>query len=140
MTHNAADRQNILDALSKYTWGYDEGDFELLADAFTKEAQSGGRVSGTDMKWGPMDGREQIVSILKDIRKTQTDQRRHNVSNFLFSKQTETEASFRCNLSLVGTEDGVSKVISGGYYDIDAVKQGNVWRMTRLDGVLDAPF
>ncbi len=140
MTHNAADRQLILDALSKYTWGYDEGDFALLGDAFTKDAKSGGKVSGTDMKWGPMNGREEIVSILEGIRKTQTDQRRHNVSNFLFSKQTETEASFRCNLNLVGTEGGVSKVISGGYYDIDAVRQGDVWRISRLDGVLDAPF
>ena len=140
MTHNAADRQAILDTLSKYTWGYDEGDFAMLADAFTETAQSGGKVSGTDIKWGPMDGRDQIVSILEGIRKTQTDQRRHCVSNFLFTKQTATEASFRCYLNLIAAEGGKPKLITGGYYDIDVVKDGDTWRMTRLDGVLDAPF
>lgn len=140
MSHNAADRQEIINALSKYTWGYDENDFALLRDSFTENATSGGVVSGTDIKWGPMAGREEIATVLEGIRETQTDQRRHNVSNFLFSKQTETEATFRCYLNLLATEGGVCKVVTGGYYEIDAVKDGDTWRMSRLDGVLDAPF
>lgn len=140
MAHNAADRQDIIEALSKYTWGYDEDDFDMLRDSFTENATSGGVVTGTDVKWGPMQGREEIATILKGIRDSQTDQRRHNVSNFLFSKQTDTEASFRCYLNLVAAEGGAARFITGGYYDIDAVKEGDTWRMSRLDGVLDAPF
>jgi len=140
MAHNTIDRNLILEALSKYTWGYDEGDFDMLADSFTEDATSGGKVSGSDVKWGPMKGRAEIVSILKGIRETQTDQRRHCVSNFLFITQTESAASFRCYLNLVSAEKGKPRLITGGYYEIDAVKQGDVWRMSRLDGVLDAPF
>ena len=140
MTHDLADRQLIIEALSKYTWGYDEGDFKMLADSFTENATSGGRVSGTDMKWGPMRGRAEIVSVLEGIRKTQTDQRRHCVSNFIFISQTETKASYRCYLNLVAAENGQPKLVTGGWYEIDAVKEGDTWRMSRLDGVLDAPF
>lgn len=140
MTHNAADRQMIQEALSRYTWGYDDGDFNLLRSAFTENATSGGVVSGTDIKWGPMAGREEIASVLEGIRKTQTDKRRHCVSNFLFFKQTEREASFRCYLNLIAAENGNPRLVTGGYYDIDAVKDGDVWRLTRLDGVLDCAF
>lgn len=140
MAHNAADRQAIENALSKYTWGYDEGDFALLRDAFTENATSGGIVTGTDIKWGPMKGREEIATILEGIRGTQTDQRRHSVSNFLYLEQTDTRATFRCNLNLLGTEKGLTRVVTGGYYEVDAVKEGDTWRLSRLDGVLDAPF
>ena len=140
MTHNAMDRQLILEAMSKYTWGYDAGEFDLLRDSFTENATSGGKVSGTDVTWGPMKGREEIATVLEGIRKAQTDQRRHCVSNFQFVSQTDTTATYRCSLNLIATENGQSKLITGGYYEVDAVKEGDVWRMSRLDGVLDAPF
>ena len=140
MTHNAADRQLMLEVVARYAWGYDNADFDMLADTFTEDATSGGVVTGTDIKWGPMKGREQIVSVLESIRKSQTDQRRHNVSNAIFLSQTETKASLKCNLSLAATENGVTKLLTAGYYEIDLVKEGDTWRMTRLDGVLDSPF
>ncbi len=141
MSHNAADRQLIMEVTAKYAFGYDEADFELLADSFTENATSGGKVSGTDIAWGPMTGRAEIVSVLEGIRKSQPDQRRHCMTNFLFSKQTDTEASFRCFLNLLAAEGGTSRSVSGGWYDVDVVKDTDgIWRMSRMDGVLDAPF
>lgn len=140
MSYNVADRQMIEEALSKYTWGYDENDFAMLADSFTENATSGGKVSGTDVTWGPMKGRDEIASVLQGIRQGQSDQRRHCVSNFLYLSQTDSTATFRCYLNLIAAEDGKPKLITGGWYEIDAVKEGETWRMSRLDGVLDAPF
>lgn len=140
MTHNPADRQLIQEAMSKYTWGYDENDFAMLADAFTQNATSGGKVSGTDVAWGPMQGRDEIRSTLEGIRATQSDQRRHCVSNFIYLSQTETTATYRCYLNLIVAKDGAADLVTGGWYEVDAVKEGATWRMSRLDGVLDAPF
>ena len=141
MTHNAADRQLIMETTAKYAFGYDEADFALLADSFTENATSGGKVTGTDIAWGPMNGRAEIVSVLESIRQSQTDQRRHCMSNFLFTEQTETTAKFRCFLNLIAAENGASRSVSGGWYDVDAVKEADgVWRMSRMDGVLDSPF
>lgn len=140
MTIDATDRLEIMEALSKYTWGYDAGEFDLMRDCFAENATSGGEVSGTDVKWGPMEGRDENLSVLEGIRAGQKDQRRHNVSNFQFKSQTATTATYRVALSLLATEGGVTKVVTGGYYEIDAVKDGDTWRMSRLDGVLDAPF
>jgi hypothetical protein len=48
----AEDRWLISDTLSKYVWGYDEGDFTLLGDAFTEDAVACGKVASTDTGWG----------------------------------------------------------------------------------------
>lgn len=140
MTQDAADRQAMIEVLARYAWGYDMADFAMLADTFTEDATSGGVVTGTDIAWGPMKGRAEIVSVLEGIRQGQTDQRRHNVSNIFFTARTETTASMTANLSLASTEGGETRLLSAGYYTMDFVKQGETWRMSRLDGVLDAPF
>src|SRR5579863_7444391 len=112
----AEDRWLISDALSKYAWGYDERDFDLLGDAFTEDAIAGGKVADTDIGWGPMQGRKQIVDVLSSIRARQTDQRRHTVSTLLFDELTDTMARVRCFLCLVAAEKGVPRIVSGGWY------------------------
>ncbi|MDQ0471799.1 nuclear transport factor 2 family protein [Labrys wisconsinensis] len=140
MSHNAADRQLIQDAIARYAWGFDTADFALLGEAFTEDATSGGVVTGTSIAWGPMRGRDEIVAVLASIRRAQTDQRRHNIGSFLFEKQSATTASVRCYLDLTSTENGTSRLVTGGTYAADLVKQGETWRMSRLDAVLDGPF
>ncbi len=36
ISHNAADRQLIQDAIAGYAWGFDTADFALLGEAFTE--------------------------------------------------------------------------------------------------------
>ena len=136
----AEDRWLISDTLSKYVWGYDEGDFALLGDAFTEDAVACGKVANTDIGWGPMNGRREIVKVLSSIRATQTDQRRHTMSNILFDELTETTAKGRCNLVLVATEKGEPRLVSGGWYRYKVVKQGDIWRIKEQDALLDSPF
>ena len=136
----AEDRWLISDALSKYVWGYDEGDFALLADSFTEDALAFGKVANTDLGWGPMKGRAEIVSTLSAIRAGQTDQRRHCVSNFLFDELGPTRAKVRCTLTLVATEKGVPRLVSGGWYRCVLVKEGPVWRIAEQEALLDSPF
>ncbi len=140
MTQKAEDRQLMIEVVARYAWGFDMADYDILADTFTEDATSGGVVSGTDISWGPMKGRAEIVSVLEGIRRSQTDQRRHNTTNAFFTAQTDTTASMTVNLCLASTEGGATRLLSAGYYTIDFVKQGDTWRMSRLDGVLDSPF
>ena len=136
----AEDRGLISDTLSKYVWGYDEGDFALLGDAFTEDAVALGKVANTDIGWGPLQGRAKIVKVLADIRATQTDQRRHTISNILFDELTETTAKVRCMLVLIATERGVPRLVSGGWYRYQVVKQGEAWRIQAQEALLDSPF
>ena len=134
------DRWLISDALGRYTWGYDEGDFALLGDAFTEDAVAHGKVANTDIGWGPLQGRAAIVEVLAGIRATQHDQRRHTISNLLFDELGEDTARVRCMLVLVATAQGVPCLVSGGWYRCRMVRQGDVWRIAEQDALLDSPF
>ena len=136
----AEDRWLISDTLSKYVWGYDEGDFALLGDAFTADATARGRVANSDIGWGPMRGREEIVRVLAEIRAGQTDQRRHSISNILFDELTDDTARVRCTLVLVATEGGVPRLVSGGWYRCLVVREGEAWRIKEQEALLDSPF
>jgi hypothetical protein len=137
----AMDRHLIVEALARYAWGYDEGDFELLADSFTADARSGGTVAHTDLGWGPMNGREQIVEVLAGIRKSQADQRRHSIHTVRFHAQTATQAEFSCYMHITGAEDGAVRLVTSGWYRALVVKEPDgTWRMRNLTARLDAPF
>lgn len=138
MTLSQEDRQQIVDAVNKYALGYDEADFVLLADAFCKDATSGGKISNTDAHWGPMIGRDQIVSGLKDMRMA-PHQPRHCITNVLFRSNTQGEAVLSAYLTLMGS-DGQARVLSVGRLDIVAKQEDTVWRIHKLDVTLDAPF
>ncbi|WP_176079850.1 nuclear transport factor 2 family protein [Paraburkholderia tropica] len=141
MTDTALDRHLILEALARYTWGYDEGDFDLLADAFTADAMTQGKVARTDIGWGPMKGRAEIVNVLKAIRDGQTDQRRHCIHTVRFHSQTETHADFSCYMQVTGAKDGGIELVTAGWYRVMAVKETDrSWRMANMDAMLDAPF
>ncbi|WP_024927436.1 MULTISPECIES: nuclear transport factor 2 family protein [unclassified Mesorhizobium] len=140
MVQSETDRQQVIEAVTKYAWGYDQKDFGLLGEAMAINATSGGKITGTDVTWGPMKSRDEVVSGLQAMRNGQTMQPRHCLGNFLFSRQSDSSASLRCYLTLLASEGGRAGVATTGYFDIDAVKEGNVWRISRLDVTLDAPF
>jgi hypothetical protein len=138
---DANDRALVLDCLAKYGWGYDEGDFAMLGDAFTADALTGGSVTGTNIGWGPVIGRQQIVDVLSTIRQTQTDQRRHTIHTHRFDAQTSTTATLSAYIVVLASENGQTRVATAGRYSIDAVKEADgVWRMSRLEAILDSPF
>jgi hypothetical protein len=138
---NAEDRALILDAIAKYGWGYDEGEFEMLGDAFTEDAVTGGVVTGTALGWGPLTGRSQIVDALAKIRGGQTDQRRHTIHTCRFEDQTPTTAKLCTYVVVLASKNGETRVATAGRYSIDAVKEADgVWRMSRLEAVLDSAF
>ena len=136
----AEDRGLIQDALAKYVWGYDEGDFALLADSFTEDAVAFGKVANTDLGWGPMRGRAEIVGTLQAIRAGQSDQRRHTISSFLFDELTADRARVSCMLVLVATENGTPRLVSAGWYRCKLVKEADTWRMSEQEALLDSPF
>jgi hypothetical protein len=129
------------EALARYCWGYDEGDFDLLGDSFTEGATTGGKVAHTEFGWGPMKGRQEIVDVLKGIRATQTDQRRHSIHTVRFVAQTEDSAEFWCYLHIASTQDKATRMLTAGWYHVKAAKAADgVWRMADLDALLDSPF
>ncbi|GAA3704913.1 hypothetical protein GCM10023081_46500 [Arthrobacter ginkgonis] len=137
----AADRLAMQDTVARYAWGYDEGDFDMLAGSFTENGTTSGKVANSDASWGPTAGNRAIADMLETIRKQQTDQRRHTVHTFRVENQTSTTADLYSYVLITSTENAVTKTLTSGWYHASMVKEADgEWRMADLTALLDSPF
>ena len=133
------DRLTILERLNRYAWGYDMQDARMLRDCFTSDAVFLMYLEG-GKEWGPFRGRELIVDWMTSVKKTQSDQRRHSITNVLFDELNDASASVRCVLVLTAAKNGAVRLITSGWYRIDMRKERQAWRILKLELFLDAPF
>jgi ketosteroid isomerase-like protein len=137
----AADRSAIQDTHARYAWGYDEGNFDMLADTFTQDGTTSGKVANSDAAWGPTAGNQAIAAMLRDIRDQQSDQRRHTVHTFRFENQSPSTADLYSYVLITSTENAVTKTVTAGSYHASMVKEADgEWRMANLTALLDGPF
>jgi hypothetical protein len=128
------------EALARYCWGFDEANFDLLADAFVDGATTGGKVAHTELGWGPLKGRQEIVDVLKGIRTSATAQQRHSIHTTRFVALTDNSAEYWCYLTIAATQDKASKLVTTGWFHVNAARDTDgVWRMSNLDVLLDSP-
>ncbi|MGP6176239.1 nuclear transport factor 2 family protein [Microbacterium sp. A196] len=137
----AYDQLAMQQTLSNYGWGFDEDDFEMLADTFTSDATSGGRVVGADQKWGPSTGRDAIVAELRASRAAKNAQGRHTLHTFRFEDQTTISAIMHCYVLITSAQPSGMVISSAGWYRADMIKEEDGrWRMSKLDAQLDCTF
>lgn len=138
---SAYDRLAMEETLARYGWGFDEGDFAMLADTFTAGAISGGRVVGAEQRWGPSAGRAAIVAELQASRAAKNAQGRHTLHTFRFEEQTATSAVMHCYVLISSAQPTGMVISSAGWYRADMVKESDgQWRMSKLDAQLDSTF
>ena len=84
-------RPHIENLLGKASWGYDEADPDLIASCFAEDARMSLRIGRDGQLVGPFEGRAAIRALHADSIAAQTDQRRHNISNLWFEKESADE-------------------------------------------------
>jgi hypothetical protein len=135
----AMDRLAIMERLNRYAWGYDVPDFEMLKDSFTTDA-----VFLTHMEngaqWGPLHGRSVIVDWMLNVKRGQSGQKRHLITNVAFDELSDVRAIVRCFLMVTTAAEGAVKLTTTGSYRIEMGREGDAWRIRKLDLLLDAAF
>lgn len=59
-------------------------------------------------------------------------QRRHALTSYVFTSQTDNEANGRLYFQVLSIKDGgVPSVALTGYYEFTAVRGGNTWKFSR---------
>ncbi|WJD60700.1 nuclear transport factor 2 family protein [Pseudomonas kurunegalensis] len=140
-TNQLNDLQILTDLLGRYAWGYDANDPALLGSALSKDAVSGGVITGSSQSWGPWTGREAIASNLSALRSGQTDQRRHTLSTPLIVSLTETQATLKVYLTLYVIQSPARpQIMATGTYHVEFSKHDGIWLIDRLDAQLDSEF
>jgi hypothetical protein len=134
-----ADKQAITEMLGKGGWAYDTPDVDYLADMFVEDGRFELTITGVGPV-GPFEGRGPIRKLYEDSLASQTDQRRHVVTNIFFEDETDTSVTAVSYLVLISIQDGVLKVISTGVYRDNFVLDGDAWRIAVRNLQLDLPY
>jgi hypothetical protein len=132
-------RLHIIETLNRYAWGYDTRDLELMGSCFAQDGSFDIVLEGHP-GWGPFHGRGTIVDWLSGVMASQTDQRRHYVSNIIFRAVDPTRARVDSYLLLTAVQDGALRVVCTGTYHDELIRDDGDWLIRRKTLRLDNAF
>ena len=129
---------NIHELLGRAALAYDERDMTTLEAGFAASANMSMRIAGGDLI-GPFEGRDAIMKLFTDSMATQTDVRRHVVSNIFFDESGADPVAIS-NLTLVATENGEIQLLTAGIYRDTMVQEKGNWRIANRHIELDKSY
>jgi 3-phenylpropionate/cinnamic acid dioxygenase small subunit len=134
-----ADKQLITQILGKLAWAYDSGNLQYFESVFAGDARFTLSIAGKGQV-GDYRSLENIMSLYRGAQQSQTDQRRHVVSNVFFVEESDNTATVVSYLTLLATQAGLTRTLSSGVYTDRFELIDGEWRLRHRDLALDAPY
>ena len=135
---SAEDRLAISEVLNRMGYYYDEGHLDEPGACFTDDAIMSMQIAGGDMV-GPFEGRDNIMELYRGAKSTQTDVRRHDITNILFDASGDTLA-VTPYLTLFATENAETKLLTTGVYRDQVAQVNGEWKIVRRHIDLDSAY
>lgn len=129
----------VHELLSRAAYALDEQDLGMLGACFAPQAEFRMQIAGNP-PIPPFIGHAAIMELMRNSMATQTDNRRHVVSNIFFTVEGEAEVRVVSNLTLFGTENGVIRLISTALYRDRVVRRDGRWLLDERSIELDLPY
>jgi hypothetical protein len=134
-----ANKQAISEILGKLGWAYDTGHLEYFETIYASDSRFTLSIAGKGQV-GDYRSLDTIMGLYRGAKAAQTDQRRHCVSNIFFAEETATAATVISYLTLLATQDGVTKTLATGMYTDKFALVAGAWKIKHRDLALDAPY
>jgi 3-phenylpropionate/cinnamic acid dioxygenase small subunit len=135
---SAEDRFAISELLNRMAYYYDEGQLDALAGCFCSDAVMSMQIAGGDMV-GPFEGRDNIMELYQGAKSTQTDVRRHDITNIMFDSSGHNLA-VTSYLTLFATENAETKLLTTGVYRDQVTQVEGDWKIARRHIDLDSAY
>ena len=132
------DRFAISELLTRMAYYYDEGLLDHLEASFSPDAVMSMQIASGDVV-GPFQGRENIMTLYRDAKSTQTDVRRHDITNVFFDF-ADGVISTTSYLTLFATEHGETKLLTTGVYRDSVEQSEGTWRGVKRHIDLDSGY
>lgn len=130
----------IQQLLAKYTWSHDSRDFDAIATCFTDDAEYTMRIADGEAST-PTTGGHAIAALVRTFKESQTDQRRHLITNVIADEMGEDRATVRSYVSVFATEGDTSRLVTTGTcVDEVARHDDGTWQFARKAMHLDKGF
>ena len=124
--------------LNRMAYYYDEGHLDELAACFAEDAIMSMQIAGGDMV-GPFEGRDSIMERYRGAKSTQTDVRRHDITNIMFDASGDALA-VTSYLTPFATENAETKLLTTGVYRDHVGQIDGEWKITRRHIDLDSAY
>lgn len=133
------DRFAIEQLLSSYGVHHDEREFEALGCCFTADASYAMFIpdSGPPIE---KSGRAAIVEQIRRLKSGQRDQRRHVITNFVFSDVSPDRVRVSSYLTVLAVMPDSLEVLTAGVYNDVVVRTAAGWRIAEKVLHLDKKF
>jgi SnoaL-like domain len=128
----------LSEVMSRFLLGVDEQDAELMRSALAEDAENCMLLDGEKIGLPP--GREGIVGYIEAFWKTQTDQRRHVLSNAIVESESLDAAVVSFYLTLYATQDRKLRPVATGKYRVRFVLKDEAAWIRNVELALDGPF
>ena len=125
----AKNKLAIYELLGRAAYHFDQRELDELAACFTEDATMLVNIADGQV-FGPFEGRDAIMGLISAALDAQTDMRRHIISNFLFEKEGNKNATCVSQIVLAATENGEIRLITSGIYRDMVVKENGRWRIS----------
>jgi len=135
---SAEDRFAIAELLNRMAYYYDEDQLDDLAACYASDAIMSMQIAGGDMV-GPFEGCDNIMELYRGAKSTQSDVRRHDITNVMFDTSGDTLA-VTSYLTLFATEHGETKLLTTGVYRDQVVQVAGDWKIARRHIDLDSAY
>ncbi len=135
---SAEDRFAISEVLNRMAYYYDEGHLDDLATCFADEAIMSMQIAGGDIV-GPFEGRDNIMELYRGAKSTQTDVRRHDITNIMFDTSGDI-LGVTSYLTLFATEHAETNQLTTGVYRDQVALIDGKWKITRRHIDLDSAY
>lgn len=132
------DEDLIRNLVYTYARSYDERDLDGLAGCFVEDATFNWQITNGPAG-GPFEGREAIVASNKASLDSQTDTRRHVMSNVAITGNGDTR-TVTSYLTLFAHQDGQLRPLTTGVYTDEVVRDASGWKFRTRHLLCDLPF
>jgi 3-phenylpropionate/cinnamic acid dioxygenase small subunit len=133
------DKLAIHELLARSAYALDQRQVEMLEDTFSAAATLTIDIAGTDGE-AVFEGRDAIMGLMRESMETQTDQRRHVVTNVFFEQQTDDRATVISNLTITSVEHGTIRLVTSGLYRDAVIREEGRWRIAGRRIELDMAY
>ncbi len=132
-------KQQINELLARSAYYLDQKDLPNLKACFRDDAAFRLQIAGVE---GVQEfvGIDAIMGLMSGALETQTDERKHVVSNVWYQAEGDREATVVSYLTLAATENGATNVITTGIYTDTVAADDEGWLITDRNLFLDGAF
>jgi len=132
-------KRDIEALLNKAAYELDEHNLSEMECCFSEDVKVVIRIKSSGVE-EPLDGREALMELVRDRVGTQTDRRRHLISNLMLASDGPDRVRATSYLTIISIENDSARLLTTGCYRDEVEFRGDQWLIVSRLIDLDLPY